>query len=778
MSVCTGNCNYYSLNNGSLSTNVTVQYKECLSGTTVLEEVVAGNIYFFCACDETLPTVIPSGVSGVTGPTYIEPCFPTTATPTPTMTPTNTITPTPTLTPTITNSLTPFLTPSQTKTPTPTKSITPTMTITPTNTITPTQSPIYCRVFNVRRDLDDLGCDFICNNVINTPIYATYSAFDGNLGSRYFSTYNDCINNVSSDWSFGAKFVKDNLCYGVDIDGYVTGSTTCTIIPPSPPPIVYSAQNECDVFTTFPLGVFCSTTNPTTSSSLDGSITLVVTGGTPPYNFFWGNGQRTNSIKNLAAGEYNVSVVDYYGDFTASTTCGLFAPTPTPTVTPTMTVTPTASSIISTLCLYVIGDSVLPIKRLFEFAGYINNKPRWFYDGGVNKIQWNLNTNRWEVSGLNVLGGILVSDTKSTIPDSGWYIAGGSGTANILVQQGICGNTPLGFNVQKTNTTCNEINNCNGVINIDVFGGSPPYAYSINNGTSYQQASFFTRLCRGSYVVSVIDSSGSTSNQITTLGYDNTGTTYTVSLKVLETKIYNAAVREVKWQLEVNPKLVVGSSVELNIVQNSIGKIFEPGVGTTNVTNIIYKNSTVLTPNNSTTRNTESIRPNCSPYKIYETAEAKSYPVTIGSSDIVSGTTISSLNIFENKTGENGCSTLITQDTFISVSSIKYSGCSCCNVIWDDNLVKIDKHELSNLNVNLPPVAIKYARIVRVGTTIEDALTSPRIGVYINTPFFTTNVVVYADTTTILTGYKYINYEGTIYNLNSSTGVVGEIVPS
>lgn len=553
-----------------------------------------------------------------------------------------------------------------------------------------------------------------------------------------------------------------------------TPSNTPTKTPASSP--VYIEQNECDVFTIFPLGVFCSTQNPTTSNSLDGNILLIVTGGTPPYNFYWSNGNRTNTLNNVGVGNYPVSVVDYYGDFTAVTTCSLFGPTPTPTPTATITKTPTPSPITTDLCLYIVGNNVITTIRQFIFSGYLNNKPKWLYDGGVNEIYWNLNTNRWEISGLNVLNGILVSNTKSNIPDNGWYIAGGTSNANISVIRGNCGNVPLGINIQKTNTTCNDINTCNGVINIDAFGGNSPYAYSIDGGKSYQQASFFTNLCKGSYAVSVLDSSGATINQITSLSYDNTGTTYTVSFRIIDEKIYNPEIKEVNWILEVKPKLTIGATIQLDIVENSINKIFQPGTGTANLTNVIYKNSTILNPFNTNTTNVESIRPNCSPYKIIENTNAKSYSVTINNSDVVSGTTTSQLKITDNKTADNGCSTLVTQDTFIGISNIKYSACSCCNVIWDETLLKIQKHELSGLDIQLPPVGIKYPFVVRVGNSVSEALTNPRILVFINSPFFTTNVSVYTVDNNILIGYKYINVDGTIYNLNSSNGVVGTIV--
>jgi hypothetical protein len=841
MSACSQNCKSYLVTNAS-SQNVTVEYIECSSGATITHIITSGTSYNFCACDEVLPTLNPSGVIGVTGPTDLGACsnqyvlnystvdtndacngfgppcvncstyytpiytalanFVTiytdaglsilapngyysdgtkvwtvaansgvlnnqticsvTQTPTPTLTstPTPTISTTPTITPT--TSITPSNTPTNTVTP----SITP--------TITPTLSTVGCKWFAVTRDLNNLGCSFICTNPSSQRVYGRYANFNGSIGARYFTAEQYCENNTPNSWALEGefRFVKDGVCYSVDPDGYITGTTTCIAPTPSVTPSpVFQQENECGVFTVFPMGVTCLTTNPTTSTSLDGSAKLIVTGGTPPYSFYWSNGQRTDSLNNISAGNYTATVVDYYGDFSSTTTCVLIGPSPTPTITPTPTKTPTPSVSFPNLCLYVIGNNLQTIKRQFVFSGFMNNKPKWSYSGNTNILYWK--TNRWETSGLTVFNGILVSNTTSNIPDNGWYVAGGSSAANVLVQRGVCSNVPLSFSVQRTNTKCNNTNNCNGVININAFGGSSPYAYSINNGLSYQQASFFNGLCQGTYVVSVLDSSGATNNGIFTLGYDSSGTTYTASIKLLDSKTINQETKEIKWLLELNPKPIAGTNVSLNIDLNTIGRIYEPGSGTTTVTNTIYKNNVVVSATSVTTTTNSLLRPNCSPFLVRETLQTKRYGVIFGNNDVISGITTSNIKITNPQIGANGCATVITQDTFLSLSSLRYSACSCCNIVWNNNPVRIEKHEISYLNVSLPSVGIKYPFTVIIGNSINAVTTGSTTTIYANAPFFTTNITVYSNQTDILTGYQYISYNGTIYTISNTTGVVG-----
>jgi len=79
--------------------------------------------------------------------------------------------------------------------------------------------------------------------------------------------------------------------------------------------------NECSPITIFPLGVECVSTNTSTPLTTDGSLTLNITGGTPPYEVTWSNGESSPMISGLSTGSYSATIVDYYGDYTATTTC-------------------------------------------------------------------------------------------------------------------------------------------------------------------------------------------------------------------------------------------------------------------------------------------------------------------------------------------------------------------------------------------------------------------------------------------------------------------------
>ncbi len=137
-----------------------------------------------------------------------------------------------------------------------------------------------------------------------------------------------------------------------------------------------SLQNECNVITVFPMVIECIGVNPSTPTASDGQMTVSITGGTPPYTIIWSNGNISPAIQNLSVGEYSVTVIDYYGDFSAETTCELSVevdctfgayvqnfvvePTPTPTLTRTLTPTPTPTPTRTSTPTATIGATQTP----------------------------------------------------------------------------------------------------------------------------------------------------------------------------------------------------------------------------------------------------------------------------------------------------------------------------------------------------------------------------------------------------------------------------------
>jgi hypothetical protein len=71
--------------------------------------------------------------------------------------------------------------------------------------------------------------------------------------------------------------------------------------------------------TILPLTYECDIQHLTCNGSQDGTIALAISGGKENYSYYWSNGATSDSLTQLAAGEYHVNVVDQLG-------CSLYIP--------------------------------------------------------------------------------------------------------------------------------------------------------------------------------------------------------------------------------------------------------------------------------------------------------------------------------------------------------------------------------------------------------------------------------------------------------------------
>jgi hypothetical protein len=642
-------------------------------------------------------------------------CYPAVS-PEPSATPTNTPTNTQTQTATVTPTRTPRPTPTVTTSPT----TTPTQTRTPNNTPSPT--PILCG--------------------------QAYTLV--NPGSSYF--YTDCCGNFQQGTQSGLSITMD---YTKPSNGVVKLNVTASVSCPTPTPTssptttptntttptvtptssstpsvtrtptqtptnsqVFALQNNCDVFTLFDMGVTCFPISiPSSTSSLDGILSLKITGGTSPYSIYWAGGQRTQTLVGIPQGNYQVTVVDYYGDYTATTVCSLFPPTPTITPSPTVTPTVTPSGVCPQLCLIAIGTSTAYGPLQFNCNGMRNGRTTWTTVDGQYNIVWNSTLTRWEVTGPNptipfnpVGGGIFISTSSSSIPLTGWVIAGGVNTYSVTMTQGIC---PLAIPMQVVlsvnNNSCDTVSSCDGDITVNAQYGYPPYLFSIDGGSSYQSTNVFEDLCAGTYTITVRDSAGNTEIESITVAFDEQPVTYQLSLSAntLATQtvsLSNYNSNTTYYQVVSTPPLPPGVTIPFNLTLSSIKTYNGPGTGLITDTFTITENGVTKTPSTTQTITQTGGRPNCSPETFTAVTEADTYQLQIGLNSPVLITSTSELSITSGQTGtQSNCLTNLQQQINAQFTQARINGCRCCTVISDTTSNTINSNTVNFSSTgNLP----------------------------------------------------------------------------
>lgn len=460
----------------------------------------------------------------------------------------------------------------------------------------------------------------------------------------------------------------------------------------------YNYVNDCEIITLFPLSVECLTiTNPSSINSSDGAISLNISGGTTPYYIYWKGGQRTKDLVNIPVGIYEAVVVDYYGDYSATTICNLVAssvtPTPTPSVTnnltptptptndvePTPTPTPTTSQDIITLCVIVNGDPSFTSPILFTQNGALNGKPK--YISGSYIMGWDNNLNRWWIDNWDYLG-FPVSFTTSNIPNSGWELLGDVSGQIINVINGTCPSyIPMNSTISVQDTTCGNSNNCNGSIIITTTGGNSPYMYSINGGNTYQTSNIFNGLCPNTYSVIVKDSDNNMQTYSAIINSAKIRDTYRVSLTITSVQPIGNTEKITNWKVNVSPELPSGVNITFNLNLTNLKQINGPGTGIITINNSVYKNNVLLSPDIVSLDSVGYDRPYCSPESTEEISTYETYSITLGSGDVVTGSTYGSVSITDGQVSSNGCVTKLVQITRYGLSDGFISGCECCDVV-------------------------------------------------------------------------------------------------
>lgn len=207
---------------------------------------------------------------------------------------------------------------------------------------------------------------------------------------------------------------------------------------------------------------------PATCNESNGSFSLVVAGGTPPYTLSVNSGPASNNLQlqNLAAGVYQLNITDATG-------CG---------ISTTITVPSANAPNITSL-------SITPTS-----CGEDNGRISVNVQGGLAPISYALNGNTQTTGQFNDLP---AGNYTLTITDA---------NACVLTQSAIITDSEalLLDSLNIVHATCGE---ANGQITILASGGQTPLAYSVD-GTNFLPINTFSNLAADDYLPTVMDALG------------------------------------------------------------------------------------------------------------------------------------------------------------------------------------------------------------------------------------------------------------------------------
>ena len=321
---------------------------------------------------------------------------------------------------------------------------------------------------------DNSGCVATANVSITQP-----TALGGTLAAVNVSCNGSCNGSITATPSGGTPGYTYSINggafqAGATFNGLCNGTYAVTIKDANGCTIVLNQTITQPAI----LNLTQSAIAPASCGANNGSVTVAPSGGTPAYTYTIDGGasQASPTFNSLSAGVHNVVVTDANG-------C-----TKNLSITIVATNAPIASiqSQTNVSCFGGVNGSVI-----IGVAG--GSSPFSYSIGGPSQA----------------------SNT--------FTLTAGSYTATVVDANGCSATVPftitsppqLTFTATPTAASCNGV--CDGQIQVNASGGTPPYQYSSNNGITYALANPMTGLCAGLIHVVVKDANGCLTNSDVTI---------------------------------------------------------------------------------------------------------------------------------------------------------------------------------------------------------------------------------------------------------------------
>ena len=209
----------------------------------------------------------------------------------------------------------------------------------------------------------------------------------------------------------------------------------------------------------------------------NGEVTVLAAGGTTAYSYTLdaGPSQSSSTFSGLSAGNYTIEVTDFNGCTAFENIVIADNPSPVPFVD-------------------VLNDVTC--------AGGLNGSVTIGVNFGTPPFLFSLDAGPNQAS--NNFGTVGAGNHTVTVTDANLC----TGSVDFIIGQP----TPLVFNTTITHVSCFGV--CDGEIEVNPAGATPPYNFSSDNGLTYSPVNILDNLCAGNIDLVVQDDNGCLANAV------------------------------------------------------------------------------------------------------------------------------------------------------------------------------------------------------------------------------------------------------------------------
>lgn len=313
---------------------------------------------------------------------------------------------------------------------------------------------------------DNFGCSGTHNATVTQPstlsanIVATNVSCNGGSNGSLNLTVSGGSTPYTYNWGSGITTEDRNSVNAGTYIVTITDANSCTV------------SSTSSVTQPTALSVSISKTNALCNGQASGSAAASVSGGTSGYSYLWSNSSSNQTISNIAAGNYNVTVSD-------ANTCTASATT---SVTQPSAITMNISSVSANCFGSASGAADLTVSGGTGSYSYL------WSNGASTQDLFNVVSGNYIVTVYDANACSVTSSTNISQP------------------------TQIALNPAQTNISCSS--GSTGSITLAPTGGSSPYIFNWSNGGG---SSTLPNLAAGNYTVTVVDNNSCSTSQTYTI---------------------------------------------------------------------------------------------------------------------------------------------------------------------------------------------------------------------------------------------------------------------